>query len=179
MTELDLKKNYFELFGLPVQFELAEPELSARYRDLQRACHPDRMANADDRQQRRAVQAAAHVNEAYRVLRSPMDRAVYLLELAGQTGEAPDKLAPEFLMQQIQLREELEAIPGTDNPRECLLELSTRTEQEIRRYYDFFQNQMGQRQYAVAGDTVRKLQFLHKLRDEIDELQFDLEEELD
>jgi molecular chaperone HscB len=182
MNESDFKKNYFELFGLPLQFELEDRELADRYKDLQRQLHPDTVAVTDDRQKRFAVQASAHVNEAYRILRSPVDRAGYLLEQKGYKSDnhkAGKQLTPEFLTQQIQLREELETIPDTDNPRECLLELRERTEQEIRRYYDSFGEQMGRQEYMAAGDTVRKLQFFHKLQDEMDELQFELEDELD
>jgi molecular chaperone HscB len=181
MNESDLKKNYFELFGLPLQFEVEERELADRYKSLQRRLHPDTVATADMSRKRFAAQASARVNEAYRILRSPVDRAEYLLE---QAGYKPDngsggQLPPEFLMQQIQLREELEAIPGTDSPRECLLELRERAELEIQRYYDSFREQMRRRDYSAAGDTVRRLQFFHRLRDEMDELQFELEEELD
>jgi molecular chaperone HscB len=82
-------------------------------------------------------------------------------------------------LQQIQLREELETIPGTDNPRECLLELRERAEQEISKHYNVFREQLRLEEYAAAGDTVRKLHFFHKLQDEMDELQFELEDDLD
>lgn len=179
MNESDLKKNYFELFGLPLRFEVEERDLADRYKNLQRQLHPDTVA--DERRKRFAVQASALVNEAYRILRSPVDRAGYLLEQAGYKPDngAGSQLLPEFLIQQIQLREELEAIPGTDDPRACLLELRERAEQEIRRYYGSFGDQMRRRDYAAAGDTVRKLQFFHRLQNEIDELQFELEEEPD
>jgi molecular chaperone HscB len=179
MNESDFKKNYFELFGLPLQFELGDRELADRYKSLQRQIHPDTVTAADDRQKRFAVQAAAHVNEAYRVLRSPVDRAVYLLGQKGCRLDKARQLTPEFLLQQIQLREELETIPGTDNPRECLLELRERAEQEIGRHYESFRELMQREDYVAAGDTVSKLQFFHKLQDEMDELQFELEDELD
>jgi molecular chaperone HscB len=182
MNESDFKKNYFELFGLPLQFELEDRELADRYKNLQRQLHPDTvMAAADDRQKRFAIQAAAHVNEAYRILRNPLDRAGYLLEQKGckSADKAGKQLTSEFLMRQIQLREELETIPDTDNPRECLLELRERAEQEIEKHYGSFREQMRRQEYAAASDTVRKLQFFHKLQDEMDELQFELEDDLD
>jgi molecular chaperone HscB len=181
MNESDLKKNYFELFGFQPQFELEDRELANRYKSLQRQLHPDTVVMADDRQKRFAVQATAHVNEAYRILRSPVDRAEYLLAQKGYPSDdkAGRQLTPEFLLQQIQLREELETIPGTDNPRECLLELRERAEQEISKHYNVFREQLRLEEYAAAGDTVRKLHFFHKLQDEMDELQFELEDDLD
>ncbi len=181
MNESDLKKNYFELFGLLPQFELEDRELADRYKNLQRQIHPDTLASADDRRKRFAVQAAAHVNEAYRVLRSPLDRAGYLLEQKGYRSDSRDgrQLTPEFLMQQIQLREELETIPGTESPRECLLELRQRTEQEMGRHYDSLREQLLRHDYDAAAGSVSRLQFFHKLQDEMDELQFELADELD
>ena len=41
----DAGRNYFELFGLPVSFEVNKSLLTERYRDLQRAVHPDKFAN--------------------------------------------------------------------------------------------------------------------------------------
>jgi molecular chaperone HscB len=181
MNESDLKKNHFELFGLPVQFELNERELSDRYKSLQRQLHPDTAASFDESRKRFALRASAHVNEAYRLLRNPVDRAGYLLEQAGYRPDAVarNQLSPEFLMQQIQLREELEAIPATDNPRECLQELHERAEQELEKHYGLFCEQMRGGGYDAANDTVRKLQFFHKLRNDMGEVQFEFEIEMD
>jgi molecular chaperone HscB len=126
------------------------------------------------------VQASSYVNEAYRILSNPVDRAGYLLQQTEYTAETTDhQLTPEFLLRQIQLREELETIPGTESPRECLLELRERIEREIETLYASFGEQMRHRDFAAAGDIVRKLQFFQRLQDEMDELQFELEEDLD
>jgi molecular chaperone HscB len=180
MNESDLKKNYFDLFELPLQFEVEERELADRYKKLQRRLHPDTVAMADDRRKRFAMQAAAYVNEAYRILSNPVDRAGYLLQQTGYKADTTDRqLTPEFLMRQIQLREELETIPGTENPRECLLELRERIDREIEALYGSFRERMRHRDHAAAGDIVSKLQFFQRLQDEIDELQFELDVELD
>lgn len=181
MNEADLKKNYFELFGLPLRFEVEERELAERYKNLQRQLHPDTVTTADERLKRFAVQSAAHVNEAYRILRDPLGRAGYLLQQQGYRldGVTGRQLPAEFLMRQIQLREELETVPGAENPWECLLDLRERIGREIATHYDSFREQMRSQDYPAAGDTVRKLQFFHKLQNEMDELQFELEEDLD
>ena len=56
------------------------------------------------------MQWTTRVNEAYRTLRSPVQRARYLLELAGVDValETNTSMAPEFLMRQMELREALE-----------------------------------------------------------------------
>ncbi|HKJ76321.1 MAG TPA: Fe-S protein assembly co-chaperone HscB, partial [Gammaproteobacteria bacterium] len=75
--QADFSQNYFELFGLPEGFEVDSETLSLRYRDLQRALHPDRFAGASDRERRLSVQQTARVNEAYRTLKDPLARARY------------------------------------------------------------------------------------------------------
>ena len=49
-------KNYFELFELPVQFEIDVADLNARYRKLQQQFHPDRYASGSDQEQRMAME---------------------------------------------------------------------------------------------------------------------------
>ena len=56
---MELKQNHFELFKLPVAFEVDTQQLAERYRELQRTLHPDRYANASDRERRLSIQHAA------------------------------------------------------------------------------------------------------------------------
>jgi len=85
---MDIAQNFFELFGLDASFDLDLQLLSERYRELQREHHPDRHAHKGEREQRLAVQATAHLNEAFETLKTPLLRAQYLLKLEGvDTGE--------------------------------------------------------------------------------------------
>src|SRR5258706_8814504 len=56
------------------------------------------------------MQMTTRVNEAYRTLKSPVLRAKYLLELHGvDVGfETNTAMPPEFLVEQMELREQLE-----------------------------------------------------------------------
>ena len=54
--------NHFELFGLPLQFQLDGSLLSSQFRDLQRQFHPDKFATASERDRLLAVQKAAQIN---------------------------------------------------------------------------------------------------------------------
>jgi len=103
-------KDYFELFGLPPAFRLDPGLLEQRWREVAAAVHPDRYAHASDAERRAALQWSAHANEAYRVLRDPVERARYLLERAGAAvaAEGSAGLGTEFLARQMELREALE-----------------------------------------------------------------------
>ena len=106
---MELTQNHFELFGLPVAFDVDAQQLAERYRELQRILHPDRYANASDRERRLSIQHAAQVNEAFQTLKSSLRRARYLLQLKGVEfdDEKETHLDPAFLMEQMELREAL------------------------------------------------------------------------
>src|SRR6185503_14920846 len=100
----------FELFGLVPAFALDIAHLEAAYREIQSRVHPDRFAHAGDAERRASMQMTTQVNEAYRTLRNPLQRAMYLLALGGVdvAFETDTSMPEDFLIQQMQLREELE-----------------------------------------------------------------------
>lgn len=103
-------RTHFELFDLPVSWQIDGQRLATRYRELQREVHPDRFAHASSQERRLSLELASQVNEGYRILRDPVARALYLLELnkIARPNEAETIQDPEFLMEQMELREELE-----------------------------------------------------------------------
>ena len=76
-------QSHFELFGLPPAFGLDGAALEKAYREIQSRVHPDRFAQAGDAERRASLQLTTRVNEAYRVLKDPVQRAKHLLELQG------------------------------------------------------------------------------------------------
>ena len=99
----------FEALGVPRRFDLDDGELDARYRDLSRKVHPDRFAMAEPKQRVASLQAATTLNDAYRLLSQPMARAAHLLELAGVKVDEHETSDPAFLLEIMELREELAA----------------------------------------------------------------------
>jgi len=96
----------FATLGLPREFSLDSEALERRYRDLQRALHPDRHVKATPAERRISLSKAVEVNEAYRVLKDDVRRAESLLALLGHA--AKDSAAdPELLMEVMELREAL------------------------------------------------------------------------
>jgi molecular chaperone HscB len=96
--------NHFELFGLPVRYQLDRQLLSARYLELTRATHPD-FAGTDADAQLQAMELSAHINEAHAVLDDDLRRAEYLLHLRG--GSVGDRVSPELLERIFEMREAL------------------------------------------------------------------------
>jgi len=167
----DFARNHFELLGLPAAFALDASRLEQRYRELQGRVHPDRFAAASEAERRVAMQWATRANEAYRTLRDPVARARYLLSLKGyDTGEETNTaLPPDFLMQQMEWREAVsQARQARDARRldDLRAELAGERSEMLRlleRAIDRDSN------YDAGCSLVRKLRFLEKLEEEIDE----------
>ncbi len=103
----------FAVFGLPEKFSVNQEALETRRRDLSRALHPDRFVRASPAEKRRALEWTTALNDAFRVLMSPEERADFLLrrhgvDLAAESGEAAmRRLSPEFLEGALEEREAL------------------------------------------------------------------------
>jgi len=164
------KQNHFELFGLAPGFGLDEERLEQAYREIQARVHPDRFAHAGEAERRASMQWTTRVNEAYRTLKSSVARARYLLELNGVdvAFETHTKMPPQFLLQQMELREALEAAQEAKDAtalaalRKDLDGARRALEDELARQLD------GGHDYRSAAESVRKLMFLEKLDAEID-----------
>ena len=172
-------KNHFELFGLPAAFDIGADDLASRYRDLQRRVHPDKFANASDQERRLSLQLTAQVNEAFQTLKDPLRRARYLLRLRGvDTGEETDTaMDPAFLMEQMEWREGLDEIQQADNPHKQLAELANRIEQRMQEKIGQFREVIGADSAEATGkarNLVREMQFLEKMRREIDNFEEEL-----
>ncbi|WP_422648849.1 Fe-S protein assembly co-chaperone HscB [Cupriavidus sp. H18C1] len=165
-----MKDDYFALFGLPARFTVDEAALDAAYRTVQSQAHPDRFAHAGDAERRVAMQWAAHANEAYRTLRQPLKRAIYLLSLRGIDIQAENNtaMAPDFLMQQMEWREALQdAVQQRDAAALDALLRSLRQEKRER------QNALGGLLDAgddeAAAAAARQLMFVEKIEHDASE----------
>src|SRR5262249_49827371 len=98
----------FDTLGAPRRFDLDLTTLEKTHRELSRALHPDRFAHAGASERRAALEKAANVNEAWRILRDPIRRAEALFRLAGVEMETNEpKASPAFLMEMMDDREAL------------------------------------------------------------------------
>lgn len=163
--------QYFTLFQLEPQFDIDTDSLEQNYRTLAARFHPDRFASASAFEQKQAVMMSSTINEAYRTLKNPTDRAAYLLRQQGIDADAPEhtSFAPEFLMQQMEWRETLaEARSGQDQTALPALdkEISGAQQELWRDLREAFRQQ----QYEDAAQLVRQGRFLDKLKKEISNL---------
>jgi molecular chaperone HscB len=144
--------------------------LETAYRDIQSRVHPDRFAHAGDAERRASLQWTTRVNEAFQTLKNPVSRAKHLLELHGVdvAFETNTQMPTDFLLQQLELREELE---GAVQKKEAVTLDGLR--QRLVAQKRVLEGQIGEtidqkKDYAGAAGLVRKLMFLDRLDTEID-----------
>lgn len=108
----------FTVFGVPRSLDLDAKALEKRYLVLSRECHPDLLRSQETGDCLAVLQRAAEINDAWKVLRDPWQRARALLE-AQSPGvlDRNKKLDPTFLAEALELAEEVafarpEAIPA-------------------------------------------------------------------
>ena len=163
-----LQRNYFDLLGIPAQFDVDLALLDQHYRQLQSEVHPDRFVTASPNERMQSMQVATQANEAYQTLKNMTSRARYLLELNGvDTQEESNTVMPtDFLMQQMQWREIIEdAITQHDiSSLDALLNevrsLSKSLALELNTQFHL-------KTYLDASETVRKLSFIDKIISDI------------
>jgi molecular chaperone HscB len=144
--------------------------LEQAYQDLQALIHPDRYAHAGDAERRASMQMTMRVNEAYRTLRDPVQRGRYLLELHGVdvAFETNTQMPTDFLLQQLEMREELDASVQKkdflflDALKAKLASQKLSLESQIGESID------ARKDYGGAAGLVRKLMFLQRLDEEVD-----------
>ncbi len=174
-AHVEFNADHFVLLGLPRRFGIDRARLDTAWRELQAKVHPDRFAAGSDAEKRVALQWASRVNEAYRVLRSPLQRARYLCELAGfdVQAESNTSMAPAFLMQQMEWREALDdaRAEGTQQGYEALSAQLDDARQDMMRSLGSLLD--GEHpDYGAAVARVREWMFIERLGEEIEAAQY-------
>ncbi len=106
--------DYFTFVGLPRKLNLDAADLERRFRALSRQFHPDFFYNATTAERRASLERSSYLNDAYRMLRSPITRLQYLLQIEGLApagpAEATRQVPPGLLEEVFALNEELDEI---------------------------------------------------------------------
>ncbi|MEP1445685.1 MAG: co-chaperone HscB [Paraglaciecola sp.] len=165
--------NYFELFKIPVSFDVDLSVLPQTYQQLQRLTHPDKFASGSEQQKLVALQKNAQVNEAYSVLKFPLSRAEYLLSLRGIDLQHEQQTIKDtaFLMQQMEWREELAEIDEQADPLSALSSLEHEIQQSVKHDLARLRENLESEQLGAnekAADIIRQLKFLYKMLAEIE-----------
>lgn len=120
--------GYYELFGMERRLVLDPAQLQKRFYELSRELHPDRFVRKSEAERENALDASSRLNDAYRTLRDPVQRAMYVLSEEGfdigeqRSGDVP----PELLEEVFELNMALEELRGGDETARPQLEAAGR-----------------------------------------------------
>jgi molecular chaperone HscB len=107
-----VKRDHFSLFGLARKLWVEMSALEKKFLELSWKLHPDKFVNASPEEQETSLKGSSELNDAYRVLRDPVARVEYLLEIEGmrKEGEHKQQAPPELLEEVFELNESLDEL---------------------------------------------------------------------
>ncbi len=169
-------KSFFDVFSISATFQVDLNALADQYRELQAQVHPDRVAGGTEQQKLQAIQAASYLNEAYETLRSPQRRAAYLLQLRDIDVDQVDQsdLSPALLLEQIELREQLEELPRDESGLDRLEQLRESIKKRQVESQEQFARFIKHENLVEAKKRYYEMQYFAKLTTEIESLEEDL-----
>lgn len=126
--------TYFDLFEIPVQLKVPKDAIKQKYFALSRQMHPDYFINESEAKQQNALDKSAQLNKALKTFNDVDETIRYVLTLKGLLTENEKyELPPPFLMQMLELNEELAEAAMEDDAavRNRVMESVQQTENEI------------------------------------------------
>jgi len=116
--------DYFHCLGLSVHLQIDPDQLEETFHDLSRKFHPDFYQRRSQEEQQISLENTAMLNRAYRTLKDPLERIVYLIGLVegGEDikTEAPADLFEEIFTLQEALEEAKTLPPGESDAKNAL-----------------------------------------------------------
>ncbi len=170
----------FDTLGLPARYDLDLKQIEARYRDLQRALHPDKHAQAPASGRRASLSRSVDVNDAYRILRDDLQRAAALIaRLGGKPSATGQPQDPELLMEVMELREALaEAKLERDLHKtrvlsEQVAELEARARAALREAFSMLDEAKNPQALSAAESALSRLKYYRRFQDEVASIEED------
>ncbi|MES2676706.1 MAG: Fe-S protein assembly co-chaperone HscB [Pseudomonadota bacterium] len=152
------KLNHFQKFNLETTFQIDSSELETKYLKLQQQFHPD---TAQDKTE--AEINSILINQAYQILKNPIKRAIYLLQLQGINIDAEDciiKPSQENLILVMELREEI--LDNQNNPA-AIASIKQKIKKIIADEMAQVLELLVKMQYQIAAQKLIKVKYLDKI----------------
>jgi molecular chaperone HscB len=115
--------NYFEFYGLPVQFVLDTQQVRQIYLANSRKYHPDFHTLKPEPEQQQALEQSILNTNAFKTLSDEHLRMKYILTLKGilHNDTSPPPLPNDFLMQVMDINESIETLPQNPALKKTIL----------------------------------------------------------
>jgi molecular chaperone HscB len=137
----------FATLGIERRFDIDLAAVEKTHRELSRTLHPDRHAAGGPSERRYALSKAVEVNEAWRVVRDPIQRAEALFALAGvKVGETYEPKPSAGLLIDMMDQREMLADARATGDLDAVRRLASHIEARAKRTED--QLSLGFREHA-------------------------------
>lgn len=159
--------NYFELLKLPQDYELDLKTLENKYLDAQRSFHPDKFINHSDAEKLQALQHTVEINKAYKVLKSDLLRAQYILSLNGidvASEESNIKVNQQILIEAMEDRSALESSSEIAKIRN----IHQNTQEKLAELISLFKMNLREKNLAEAANQTLRMIYKNKLLKDIE-----------
>src|SRR6185369_1978456 len=177
-----LASDYFQFFGLARRLHLDTDDLQKRFYQLSRVLHPDRYQRKSAEEQQYSLDATAILNDAYRVLRDPLQRAEYVLKQEGfEIGEQRSKdVPPELLEEVFELNMALEemregdesARPQLEQAREKFLGMRNEIDAQLKGLFERYDAAPGKQTLGEIRAVLNRRRYIRNLVNDVEkELQ--------
>jgi molecular chaperone HscB len=173
--------DYYEFFGLPLQLSLDAEDLQNRFYKLSRLLHPDRYTRRSEQERRFSLEASSILNDAYRVLKDPIQRAEYVLRQEGfPAGEQRNKDVPPELLEEVfelnmaldELRGgDLEVLPQLEQMRNRFLAMLGGIDSDLNALFARHDTATGEERRQVLAEirsTLNRRRYISNLIQEVD-----------
>ena len=144
--------TYFDLYELPVGFQVNQAVLKKKFYALSRHYHPDYHTHLTEPEQREVLEKSSMVNKAYHTFAEEDETIRYVLEIKGLLeAEEKYRLDPEFLMEVMDINEELMELE-LDETREQLMNVEQKTNRLLLKIYDDVAGTLGSYQEGITSE---------------------------
>jgi molecular chaperone HscB len=160
--------RFYEALDLEPKLALDLDDLKRRFYERSRQWHPDRFSRASPKEQEKALEMTAVLNDAFRTLRDPFARASYFFKESGIN--LPKEAPPDVLKEFFELNMELEELRGGDEsvrPQvatayERILEMRQTTDTALAGLFELYDRneEMRPTLIATAGDLLNVRRYL-------------------
>lgn len=156
--------DHFARLGVEKLFDLDVDSLERTYFELQHHLHPDRFANKTAKEKSLSQQQAVSLNEAFEVLKNPLLRADYLLQVSGVVGISHDHTVndPVLLMEAMETREALMEADSVD----VVNKVNDKARRDVRDCVKLIANAFSKNNLDEARKLALRLKYLTKLLEE-------------
>uniref|UniRef100_A0A1I8EDQ1 J domain-containing protein n=1 Tax=Wuchereria bancrofti TaxID=6293 RepID=A0A1I8EDQ1_WUCBA len=162
-------RNYFDYLGLLPGFNVDLSLLKMNFLKLQSFVHPDKFSKCSQKEKEISENCSRYLNEAYKTLIEPLERAKYLLTLKGEPLDDKDAVdSKDFLIEMMELNELVVISNDTNELKTLLDEVKTKIQLLGRE----FANSIETNELKKAKEAVFKLTFYYRLKDGLSSRMF-------